>query len=321
MFYNVENLFHPSDLVDSIGNKLSDSVHPGLYSFKRFNHKTSLLSKVISAAGEWGSVDILGIAEVSSTKAVDNIVSKLDKRTDGMEFVVSEGADKRGIRTALLHRPASFFRQGVEEFRITPPKDASKTTRPILHSWGTIADSLRLDFFVCHFPSRYGGEKESESFRFAAAERLREVCDSIYASNPRTYIIIMGDFNDAPSNKSMRHKLSALPYESCFSEMSADGLSLVNLFLRKKPLPVYSHKYQGEWSQLDQFVVSSNFLAPNSPLSIDHESVRVFSPDFLLTKDKTWGGFRPRRSYYGYKYEAGFSDHLPILMDLLIAPR
>jgi hypothetical protein len=321
MFYNLENLFHPSDLVDSTGAKLSDSVHPGFYSFKRFNHKASQLSKVISAAGEWGGVDILGIAEVSSAKAVDNILSKLDGWTGGMDRAVSDGADKRGIRTALIHRPSAFFRHGVEEFRITPPKDAVKSTRPILHSWGTIADSLRLDLFVCHFPSRYGGEKESESFRFAAAERLRDVCDSIYDSHPRAYMIIMGDFNDAPSNKSMRQKLSALSYDSRHSEVSNDGLSLVNLFLRKKPFSIGSHKYQGEWSQLDQFVVSSNFFAPDSPLSIDPKSIRVFSSDFLLTKDKTWGGFRPRRSYYGYKYEAGFSDHLPILMDLLIAPR
>lgn len=47
-------------------------------------------------------------------------------------------------------------------------------------------------------------------------------------------------------------------------------------------------------------------------------SARIFSPPFLLTKDKTWRGERPFRTYYGFKYEGGYSDHLPLIVDFLL---
>lgn len=41
-------------------------------------------------------------------------------------------------------------------------------------------------------------------------------------------------------------------------------------------------------------------------------SAHVFAPSFLLKPDKTWRGIRPFRTYYGFKYEGGYSDHLPL---------
>ena len=42
----------------------------------------------------------------------------------------------------------------------------------------------------------------------------------------------------------------------------------------------------------------------------------------LFKTDKTYHGTRPFRTYYGYKYEGGYSDHLPLLVDfsLPLAP-
>ena len=45
------------------------------------------------------------------------------------------------------------------------------------------------------------------------------------------------------------------------------------------------------------------------------ETRQIFAPAFLLTPDKRYGGMRPYRSYHGYRYEKGFSDHLPVLID------
>lgn len=79
-----------------------------------------------------------------------------------------------------------------------------------------------------------------------------------------------------------------------------------------------SHKYQGEWSQLDQIIVNRDLITQESSMHIIPESIHIFAPDFLLTKDKTWRGVRPFRTYYGFKYEGGFSDHLPLTVDFLI---
>ena len=39
----------------------------------------------------------------------------------------------------------------------------------------------------------------------------------------------------------------------------------------------------------------------------------------MMTDDVTHQGQRPLRSYYGYRYEGGYSDHLPIVLDLNIS--
>ena len=40
--------------------------------------------------------------------------------------------------------------------------------------------------------------------------------------------------------------------------------------------------------------------------------------EFLLEEDKKHGGDKPYRTYNGMKYQGGFSDHLPIALDLQI---
>ena len=96
------------------------------------------------------------------------------------------------------------------------------------------------------------------------------------------------------------------------------SLLLYNLFAKNRSVPPGSHKYQGEWSQLDQIILSSSLTDTTSQMQLIPGSARIFSPSFLLIKDKTWRGERPFRTYYGFKYEGGYSDHLPLIVDFLL---
>ena len=88
--------------------------------------------------------------------------------------------------------------------------------------------------------------------------------------------------------------------------------------VQNRSVPPGSHKYQGEWSQLDQIILSSSLTDTTSQMQLIPGSARIFSPSFLLIKDKTWRGERPFRTYYGFKYEGGYSDHLPLIVDFLL---
>jgi len=46
--------------------------------------------------------------------------------------------------------------------------------------------------------------------------------------------------------------------------------------------------------------------------------LKIFRPDFLLQKDPKYPGFTPFSTYRGYKYQGGYSDHLPVLIDIKI---
>ena len=122
----------------------------------------------------------------------------------------------------------------------------------------------------------------------------------------------MGDFNDYPDNKSIRKILKARipPTETD----SLDSRTLYHLLARKGIDNKHfgSYKYQGEWGLLDHIILSGNLLMPGSPLYTAEEKAGVFRAPFLLTEDRKYGDEQPFRTYYGMKYQGGYSDHLPV---------
>jgi predicted extracellular nuclease len=168
-----------------------------------------------------------------------------------------------------------------------------------------------LHVFVCHFPSRLGGELESEEKRMFVASVLRSKVDSIFVNGTNPNILIMGDFNDYPTNNSMLRVLNAQAPEK--------EISITKLYNLMYPIHLNekgSHKHQGEWGALDQLIVSGNLLNPLNKIFTRAENAHVFEADFLLENDEVFLGKQPFRTYKGMKYQGGFADHLPVYLDL-----
>ncbi len=69
----------------------------------------------------------------------------------------------------------------------------------------------KITVFVNHWPSRRGGQKESEPNRIAAAQTLRDAVDRIFNKDANAKIMVIGDFNDEPVNISVLETLKAYP--------------------------------------------------------------------------------------------------------------
>ena len=319
MSYNVENLFDTEKAPDKndVDFLPSGNRHwtPG-----RYYHKLRQIAKVISAAGEWDTPALIGLCEVENDSVIYHLLHRTPLKQQQYRYCMTHGEDTRGINVALLYQRDKFAYAGHSEYPICFSRKQHKHTRNILHVWGKVITGNILDIFVCHFPSRYGGEKESETDRSDAACTLRSLCDSLQQTRPYPQIIIMGDFNDTPEDKSMTEILTQTSGQQLPVGGSPSLLQLHNLFANQKQLHhPGSHKYQGEWSQLDQILISDNLADTTASMHLKPESQRIFNPDFLLTQDKTWRGKRPFRTFYGYKYEGGYSDHLPIIADFLLS--
>lgn len=314
MSYNVENLF---DTIDNPDKNDNDFLPTGNrhWTRGRYYHKLQQIAKVISAAGEWSTPALVGLCEVENDSVLIHLLNRTPLKMQHYDYCMTHGSDTRGINTALLYQRDKFGYIGHQEHPVVFTRKQHKHTRNILHVWGKVLTLDTLDVFVCHLPSRYGGEKESEADRFDAARTLRNICDSLMQIRMTPQLLIMGDFNDTPENSSITHILSALPVCT-----APDRYSLYNLFADRHMLNFPgTHKYQGEWSQLDQIIVSGNLIRKESRMHVIPGSYRIFTPGFLFTKDKTWHGKRPARSYYGFKYEGGYSDHLPLITDFLLS--
>jgi hypothetical protein len=294
MWYNLENLFHPSD--DSMSP--DDEFTPaGLrhWTFSRYQQKLAMIAKVIVAAGQWEPPDIVGMAEIENALVLEDLVSHPILKPYRYGYLHRESPDHRGMDVACLFREGRFVLKG---WGTVPPVISGNhgQTREILHLWGTWGRGDTLDVFLLHFISRYQGPAATAGYRKMQAALLAGLSDSIRCVRPGGVLVMGGDFNVPWEDYSMEPLRGATPGGVGIEPVVPEG-------------PLGSYKYQGRWSMIDQFLVAGIRDPPRITCS-------VFAPAPLLAPDATYGGTMPHRTWQGYAYAGGISDHLPILLDI-----
>lgn len=308
MFYNVENLFHPTNNPE----KNDDDFTPeGMryWSYKRYYDKINKIAKTAITLGEWDPPAIIGLCEVEEIQCLKDLIYKSPLKRFGYEIVFQECKDLRGIDVALLYRPEHFTFISYNSFELIFNEEDSNPTRDILYTKGLVNNDT-IHLFVNHWPSRYGGQLATLPKRNFAAAVLKSKFDSILTSVPNSSILAMGDFNDYPHDESLSLILKAQKLATNLSK-----IDLVNLTWQ------YEHvkgtcKYNHQWGILDQFIVSQPLLDPKEGLFTGMIHSHIFDADFLLEPEKDGIGKKTNRTYIGFKYHGGYSDHLPIYVDL-----
>ncbi len=88
---------------------------------------------------------------------------------------------------------------------------------------------------------------------------------------------------------------------------------LVNCFAAFDKEEKGSYNYRGNWNMLDQIILSDNFFAADAAVKFD--GATIFQQDWMMYKDPR-NGSMPNRTYGGPNYYGGFSDHLPVYVDI-----
>ncbi|KAA6345608.1 hypothetical protein EZS27_006828 [termite gut metagenome] len=315
VFWNTENLFDTHH--DSL--KLDEEFLPSSlrgWHYGRYKKKLADVSRVITAIGEWAPPVLVGLCEIENDNVMRDLTTYSPLKEYGYRYVMTDSPDRRGIDVALLYQRDRFKLLESQSLRIHPKSSEHFSTRDILHVTGQLLNGDSLDIFVCHFPSRSSGEKETEPYRLLAARTLKNTVDSLFAVRYCPQIIIMGDLNDYPHSKSVATILTATFPPSQHPKRNG----LYHVLARKAKQPDYgSYKYQGEWGLLDHIIVSGSLLDPGNTFYTDESKAHVAHLPFLLTEDEKYGGTQPFRTYYGMKYQGGFSDHLPVYVDLIMS--
>ncbi len=307
MFYNVENLFDAQD--DSL-TRDEEFLPEGERHWTDYKvyEKVQHISKVIIGVGGWQAVDLIGMAEIENRAVLEQLIRQTTLHKTAYQIVHRESPDARGIDVALFYNPATFTLLSEGFFRIESP-DYNQATREILYAVGVVNGQDTLHVFVNHWPSRWGGQLESEYKRLAAAQVLRSKVDSLLQQNAQAKILIMGDLNDEPENKSVAEVLGAHPVKGEYQNKE-----LYNMMTQFDTGKTGSHKYKGVWGILDHIIVSGSLLQPVG-WTTSVAQAHIYKADFLLEKDETHLGMKPFRTFGGYKYLGGYSDHLPVFID------
>lgn len=313
LFYNVENLF---DIYDN-PETLDDEFTPRgsrFWSYKRFSKKIKDVSKVILSSAEWSPPEIIGLCEIENRFVLDKLLKETPLKAFPYSVVHKESPDMRGIDVAFLYNRNFFFPLEYKFIPLQLINDSVLNTREILYVSGILAETDTVHIFVNHWPSRYSGLLESESLRKLAAKTLKAEITFLQEIHRNPKIIIMGDFNDQPDDESVLIHLGAHKTADWDSSFPANKIfNLSYSWLNKEPGTL---KFQTQWSVFDQIMVTGNLLNQNERLYTMPGWAQIIKHDFLFEKDERYGGIKPKRTYTGFKYNGGFSDHLPVILKI-----
>lgn len=299
MELNVENLF------DCYHDSLKQDYEYLPTASRRWTPKkywrkvNSIAKEIIACSPQTGNdtrlPDLVALCEVENDTTMVALTRRSLLRNAHYNYFITNSEDERGIDVALLYRE-TFQPISSYPLRIKRP-EGMRPTRDILYVSGVMNSQDTLHIFVIHAPSRLGGEQKSRPFRMAAAQRLCESTDSILAINPDANIIIAGDFNDYTGDAPLQL-------------IEDHGLYEVSATATGKNGAKGTYRYKGRWGSLDHIFVTK-------PISKRLHSIYINDLPFLTEKDERYGGRMPYRTYNGPKYRRkGFSDHLPLIMNI-----
>lgn len=310
-FYNVENLYDPDN--DSLFRD-DDFTPEGSYhwTYGKYVKKVNNIAKVLIAMGEGEPPDIAAMAEVENDRVFQRFCYHSPLRKFNYSYVHFDAPYLRGVETGLLYRKDRLRIVHQEPIAVIFPFESATKNRDILY---VVAETLQgdsLHLFVNHWTSRYGGYGATVPKRNYYAQVLRHRVDSLLMLNPAAKIIIMGDFNDYPTDESVCKTLAACDIAK------TDTASLYNLMYRfLKMNNIGTHKHEDFWGCLDQIIVSPALLDSTvSGMHIENGEAHIFKEDFMVEPDEKYGGYKVFRTFLGPRYIGGYGDHLPVYIKL-----
>ena len=317
-FYNLENLF---DTVHDEGKNdyqfLPDGAYkwtPEVYQAKLHN-MAHAIKRMAEENGRYHAV--LGVAEVENDHVLDDLVATPELAPAGYRYVHFESPDQRGIDVALLYRPDVFKVEASETIPFTFDSDIEFTmdnaqkkqffTRDVLMVRGKIGRE-EFAFFVAHLPSRIGDK--GEDLRCRGAEIIYQRASALSAEFPGIKIVVMGDMNDDPTDRSMTEylhskenitELAKGEFFSPFISMFKDGYGTL--------------EYHGAWNLFDIILVSETLVNAKGHSfrllpTAENKPAAVYKRDFLTQQSGKFAGTPFRTLSYG-QFINGYSDHYP----------
>ncbi|WP_010522751.1 endonuclease [Aquimarina agarivorans] len=310
-FYNLENLF------DCINDPLTfdeDYTPEGKHQWTedKLQIKLDHLAEVISAIGAKSSKKppaLLGVAEVENREVLEKLIVQPPLKAYDYDIVHYQSPDRRGIDVGLLYDRSVFTLKNAQKHRLFLKDEFNNPiySRDQLCVSGYLGNEL-MYVIINHWPSRRGGQKRSQPRRIEAAKLCSKIVDSIQTITPKANVIIMGDFNDDPADKSFKKILQTKAVTKPYAKYHLYNTMEI---LHKKGLG--SLAYRDKWNLFDQIIISNTLL---DSIGFRLYKSYVFNPKFLVHSKGNYKGY-PKRTFSRGKYTAGYSDHFPVYMYLI----
>lgn len=306
-FYNVENLFDTLDDKNTYDEDFLPSSEKK-WDIEKYNLKLKQIPKVLQAINVTSMPDIIGLCEIENRKVLTDLINQ-SQFENNYAIAHKDSPDRRGIDCALLYNKTTFDLISQEVVSIRLPWNSNFRTRDILHVKGRLLTGDVIHIYVNHWPSRREGKQITERRRMYVASELKKDIIKVRKKDSDAQIIILGDFNDEPSNKAVNESLQAKPLNV------KSPMDLYNLMYRYDTAGEGSYNYRGDWNMLDNIIVSGNLLDKSQTYYCEADGGKIFKKDWFIFQKRN-GDKLPNRTYLGPRYLGGYSDHFPVYVKL-----
>ncbi len=302
-FYNLENLFDtipnnpenrdaeftPTGQRKWTGDKYWSKIHNLARAISSFTSKTTPNGPAI-----------IGISEIENRSVVEDLVNDPQIKNWDLQIVHHDSPDARGIDVGLLYNPRYFQLENVTHHTLTEVKFRTRDQTCVV---GKLLGQ-RIAVIVNHWPSRLGGQEKSSPNREAAARLCNHIADSLWRVDPDMGVVIMGDLNDDPMDKSCAKVLNAKRERKGVAEHG-----FFNPFWKKLDEGIGTLAYKSAWNLFDQIIISGN-LANGEDDKWHFWKAEVLNREFLKDTEGNRQNY-PLRTYASGVWLNGYSDHFP----------
>jgi predicted extracellular nuclease len=296
--WNLENLFDTADDPNVEGDEEYTPDSKKKWTKERLDTKLANQAAIISKMKDGKGPDVLGVCEIENRKVVEMLVEKLAPLGRKYEIIHKDSPSERGIDCAIIFDSAVFKLADSKFHRV----DAGKT-RDIVE-----ADLSRHDktlyVFMDHWPSRH----HEPPARAKAGDTARKRLDEIFAADPKSDVVMLGDFNDEPSDPSIKDHLRTVT--------SAENLpagTMLDTTAHIKAEGKGTFVYKNKWDQLDHIIVSPGLLDSTGFQWKEGSSQAIEFPELFYQPKYPDAIKRPSTSYTEDMFHKnGYSDHLPL---------
>ncbi len=303
-FYNLENLFDtipnnpekrdleftPDGQKQWDGRKYRSKIHNMAYAISQMTTPTTPLGPAI-----------IGVSEIENRSVLEDLVADPQIAKWNLQIVHHDSPDARGVDVGCLYNPKYFKVENVTNHRLTT---ISYRTRDQMCVVGSLLGQ-KVAIIVNHWPSRLGGQEKSEPNRVAAAELSKQIADSLWQVDPNIGVIVMGDLNDDPMDKSVAVALGG--------KRESKGVTdheFYNPWWKKLDDGIGTLAYRSQWNLFDQIIISGNLVNVSDDTNWHFYRADVLNKDFLKDTEGNRMGY-PLRTYSGGSFLNGYSDHFP----------
>lgn len=339
-WWNLGNFFDTDD--DPISNDLEFTPEKG-WTPQVFEAKKKNLAEGLKSIFPGERIDLLAVCEIEKDQMLADLAAIMG---ENLTVVVDPKgtSDLRGIDVAVAYNPVKLRLEKMTTYNVYlryPTRDLFEVEFSILET------DERFSIIACHWPSRSRGRYESEPARITVAENVAYLIGNQVKVTPGAYealrnvnelkpiqdkwetkILVVGDFNDEPTDRSVVSHLNAsADLDRVRGETNdIDKFKDQTASYRGQPVYLYNAtwKFLGTGDQgsyffdpegvpnryqiLDQIVVSRGLVTGNG-LTLDRDSVQIVRNDVLATKTGRPRKFEKKDGQYTLK---GYSDHLPL---------